>query len=361
MESLARGGTRWKRFAVVMVPSVAATAAIGVALSQGALAASFSVSGQQFKVTADRSTPPASFSTARSTPKGAATSPVTVVGIDNAKITNLCQSVVVPVAGLRRRLDEARPAGAGEHAGRGEEPLHRPRPAGRGRDVQQHRHRRLREADHQGPRACTRATRPTRAPSPSRPTRATLTDVKQRAWATTAGTFKLSGLQMCVRRASTSATDALNVRARARAVRRVLPFPAPVRPRTERTQLRTTVCQSRGAVRHERRHATTADETIGRKRDSFREWRGHRPFWGGLLTLLAGFPIMYIPYANLTLGSADRPHGDDGRRRLADHRRTAGRARSDHVVPARTPACSRVSRRSCSPWSPWSSRTSGPS
>lgn len=44
-------------------------------------------------------------------------------------------------------------------------------------------------------------------------------------------------------------------------------------------------------------------ETIGRKRLSFREWRGHRPFWGGMLTLLAGFPIMYIPYANLTIGS----------------------------------------------------------
>jgi hypothetical protein len=37
-----------------MVPSVAATAAIGVALAQGALAASFSVSGQSFKVTADK-------------------------------------------------------------------------------------------------------------------------------------------------------------------------------------------------------------------------------------------------------------------------------------------------------------------
>ncbi len=48
MNSVTRGGTRWKRFAVVMVPSVAATAAIGVALSQGALAASFSVSGQSF-------------------------------------------------------------------------------------------------------------------------------------------------------------------------------------------------------------------------------------------------------------------------------------------------------------------------
>ncbi|WP_052865084.1 DUF6114 domain-containing protein [Streptomyces niger] len=44
-------------------------------------------------------------------------------------------------------------------------------------------------------------------------------------------------------------------------------------------------------------------ETIGRQRRSFRVWRGQRPYWGGLLTLLAGIPIMYIPYANLTIGS----------------------------------------------------------
>lgn len=42
---------------------------------------------------------------------------------------------------------------------------------------------------------------------------------------------------------------------------------------------------------------------FGQKRSSFREWRGQRPFWGGMLTLLAGIPIMYIPYQNLTLGS----------------------------------------------------------
>ncbi|MER7396268.1 DUF6114 domain-containing protein [Streptomyces sp. NPDC000151] len=44
-------------------------------------------------------------------------------------------------------------------------------------------------------------------------------------------------------------------------------------------------------------------ETIGRQRRSFRVWRGQRPYWGGLLTVLAGIPIMYIPYANLTIGS----------------------------------------------------------
>ena len=54
MESQVRGGTRWKRFAVVMVPSVAATAAMGVALAQGALAASFSVSGQSSRSRADK-------------------------------------------------------------------------------------------------------------------------------------------------------------------------------------------------------------------------------------------------------------------------------------------------------------------
>lgn len=44
-------------------------------------------------------------------------------------------------------------------------------------------------------------------------------------------------------------------------------------------------------------------DTLGRIRRSFRGWRGQRPFWGGLLTLLAGVPIMYIPYQNLTVGS----------------------------------------------------------
>ncbi|GHH80771.1 hypothetical protein GCM10018793_36700 [Streptomyces sulfonofaciens] len=42
---------------------------------------------------------------------------------------------------------------------------------------------------------------------------------------------------------------------------------------------------------------------LGRMRRSFRGWRGQRPFWGGLLTLLGGIPIMYFPYANFTLGT----------------------------------------------------------
>jgi Family of unknown function (DUF6114) len=45
------------------------------------------------------------------------------------------------------------------------------------------------------------------------------------------------------------------------------------------------------------------DDRFSRARVSFRNWRGNRPFWGGLLTLIAGLPIAYFPYANLTLGS----------------------------------------------------------
>ncbi|PSJ27740.1 cholesterol esterase [Streptosporangium nondiastaticum] len=97
MESLTRGGTRWRRFAVVMVPSVAATAAIGVAIAQGALAASFSVSGQQFQVTAGKlhGTGFVQYGALDQTKAGG--KPVAVVGIDEAQITKLCQAVTIPI------------------------------------------------------------------------------------------------------------------------------------------------------------------------------------------------------------------------------------------------------------------------
>ncbi|CAM5400063.1 DUF6230 family protein [Streptomyces abikoensis] len=97
MESQTRGGTRWRRFAVVMVPSVAATAAIGVAIAQGALAASFSVSGQQFQVTAGKlhGTGFVQYGAMDQTKAGA--KPVAVVGIDEAQINKLCQAVTIPI------------------------------------------------------------------------------------------------------------------------------------------------------------------------------------------------------------------------------------------------------------------------
>ncbi|WP_399929783.1 DUF6114 domain-containing protein [Streptomyces kanamyceticus] len=38
-------------------------------------------------------------------------------------------------------------------------------------------------------------------------------------------------------------------------------------------------------------------------RRKFRAWRGTRPFWAGLLTILGGVPIAYLPYGNIKLGN----------------------------------------------------------
>ncbi|MET9924459.1 MULTISPECIES: DUF6114 domain-containing protein [unclassified Streptomyces] len=38
-------------------------------------------------------------------------------------------------------------------------------------------------------------------------------------------------------------------------------------------------------------------------RRGFRTWRGNRPFWAGLFTMLGGVPIAYFPYADLHLGN----------------------------------------------------------
>jgi hypothetical protein len=35
----------------------------------------------------------------------------------------------------------------------------------------------------------------------------------------------------------------------------------------------------------------------------FRAWRGVRPFWAGLLTIVGGVPIMYFPYNDVKMGA----------------------------------------------------------
>jgi len=52
--TVVQGRTRWRRFAAIMVPAVVAAGAIVLGMANGAIAASFSVSGSQFKVSADQ-------------------------------------------------------------------------------------------------------------------------------------------------------------------------------------------------------------------------------------------------------------------------------------------------------------------
>ncbi|GGZ93921.1 DUF6230 family protein [Streptomyces bluensis] len=200
MESQVRGGTRWKRFAVVMVPSVAATAAIGVALAQGALAASFSVSGQSFKVTADR-LDGTGFSQYGAIDEGytlkgeKAVHPVAVSAFRSATISNMCQSVVTPDVPFVGSVSLKLTAGTGGTKVKADnlyidvEDLSADatfrnidigvaaKDAGKGPGMA--------KGDRANPYGFAQ-----QADS------ATLTDVKQTAWATTAGTFKLSNLKM---------------------------------------------------------------------------------------------------------------------------------------------------------------------
>lgn len=199
MESLARGGTRWKRFAVVMVPSVAATAAIGVALSQGALAASFSVSGQQFKVTADRLDGNGFTNYGAVDTTQAGKKAVGVNAFNSAKIRNLCQSVVVPVPAFGNMTMKL---GAGAEGS----------PAVEAKKL-------YIDADDINADATFRnidigvdVDKGSKGPGPAKGDHyqggsfgqqadsATFKHIKQRAWATTAGTFKLSGLKMNIKK-----------------------------------------------------------------------------------------------------------------------------------------------------------------
>jgi hypothetical protein len=91
-----QGKVRWRRFAAIMLPSMAAVAAVVVLTAQGAIAASFSISGQQFEVSAGslNGTGFQQFATVDQSGGG----PVAVAEseIGTAKITSFCQSVVAP-------------------------------------------------------------------------------------------------------------------------------------------------------------------------------------------------------------------------------------------------------------------------
>ncbi|MEU7567811.1 DUF6230 family protein [Streptomyces fradiae] len=211
MQSQVRGGTRWKRFAVVMVPSVAATAAIGVGLAQGALAASFAVSGQEFKVTADHLYGEG-FAQYGGVDMGYANvkegdqlvpRPVAISTFRNATITKMCQSVVTPDVPVFGKITLRLEAGPGPEAER------KVQATNLYLDVTDL------DADAEfknidigvAAKDTAQGTRFGKGPAvkdqninqngfAQQAETATLTNVRQKAWATTAGTFKLSGLKM---------------------------------------------------------------------------------------------------------------------------------------------------------------------
>jgi hypothetical protein len=108
----APGRVRWRRFAVIFVPAAGVTVLLLSLTASGALASSFSISGEQFQVSADSLTGTGfqQFGTVDQTaggtnPQTGQQNPAAIAvaqsEIGSAQITNLCQSVVtnIPVLG----------------------------------------------------------------------------------------------------------------------------------------------------------------------------------------------------------------------------------------------------------------------
>ncbi|MGW2958667.1 DUF6230 family protein [Streptomyces sp. NPDC001220] len=92
------GRTRWRLFAVVLVPGVAACATVGIGMAQGVLAASFFISGQKFQLTADSLTARGvSLYSMIDVTRKRELVPVVVTGFRHAKVSRLCEAITVDV------------------------------------------------------------------------------------------------------------------------------------------------------------------------------------------------------------------------------------------------------------------------
>ncbi|WP_026119631.1 DUF6230 family protein [Nocardiopsis ganjiahuensis] len=87
------GGTRWRRFALIAVPGFVAAAVLGGMTTQGLLAASFAVSGDSFKMSADRLEGQGftQYGDVANSVDGSSR-PVGLSSIDSAELDNLCMS-----------------------------------------------------------------------------------------------------------------------------------------------------------------------------------------------------------------------------------------------------------------------------
>ena len=108
----AYGRTNWRRFAVAAVVPAAAAGALLVGMANGAFAASFAISGQSFKISADKleGNGFAQYGGSEHKVDGSGV-PVAISGISSAKLYNLCQSVKTPGLPISLTIRAGREAG----------------------------------------------------------------------------------------------------------------------------------------------------------------------------------------------------------------------------------------------------------
>ncbi|GAA0600231.1 DUF6230 family protein [Kutzneria viridogrisea] len=110
-----RGRTRWTRFAATLAVGGVGAGVLLVGLSQGALAASFTVSGSSFKVSADHLQGDGFVQFGSLAASTDAPHPVARNGFRKATLDNFCQSVFLPklpiLGDLTMRITAAGPGG----------------------------------------------------------------------------------------------------------------------------------------------------------------------------------------------------------------------------------------------------------
>ncbi|MFD8983619.1 DUF6230 family protein [Streptomyces sp. NPDC059564] len=110
----AEGRVNWKKSAVVALPAAVAVGAMAVVMAQGALAASFAVSGTGFQVSSSKlsSKGLASYVQTDRSADGKG-HPVALLGIGEATLSDICQSAEVdtPVGKVVFKLTAGGPAG----------------------------------------------------------------------------------------------------------------------------------------------------------------------------------------------------------------------------------------------------------
>jgi hypothetical protein len=90
-----QGKVRWRRFAIVAVPAIAVAGILVGLTAEGAIASSFSVSGQEYTVTATKLYGTGFVQFGTELPQGGKELPVIESGINSAQLTDLCQGVTV--------------------------------------------------------------------------------------------------------------------------------------------------------------------------------------------------------------------------------------------------------------------------
>jgi hypothetical protein len=197
---LVQGRTRWRRFAVVMLPAAALAGGIVLGMANGAIAASFAVSGQSFKISADKLVGKgfvqyggfAREKDSRPDDILGRTHPVATAAIADATLTNLCQSVRVggPISLV---INAGTQAGAPAHATNLLIDMTDLKGDAVFKDIDIGR-----DAGTLDAAGNIKGGKGTDGSFGQQASEVTITKLQQTAWSTSAGTFELTGLHLFV-------------------------------------------------------------------------------------------------------------------------------------------------------------------